>query len=361
MKKSLLALAVFSAFAASAHAQSSITIYGSIDAGVRYRTNVNAAGDNQLSMASGTSNSNRIGFKGVEDLGGGMNAHFALEGGFSSKTGAGSTIPGTLFERTASVGIGGNWGSLDFGNQYSGAFWTIFGYDPFSYRYPTIIPLSTAAAGTQVNPLVTSSVGGTRFLNDIQYKGKFGPVTAYVDYALGEQAGSTGNGSGQGVALSYAGGPITVGGAYTRRKPNVGTAAAPAFRDNDQWTIGASYTQAPFRIATGYISEEQDVALGEARTRNAWLGGSFNFTPAFSVTAAYYHTRQSGLAGLDARRKLFIVGGSYSLSKRTNLYANWDNTRYEGRSTFTGTGAAFAQPAGQTKQNGITIGVNHLF
>mgnify|MGYP005805723351 CR=1 FL=1 len=89
MKKSLLALAVLGAFAGAAQAQSAVTIYGSFDGGVRNLTNVNAAGDNRLTMGSnGTYNSNRIGFKGVEDLGGGLNAHFVLETGFNTGTGA---------------------------------------------------------------------------------------------------------------------------------------------------------------------------------------------------------------------------------------------------------------------------------
>ena len=69
MKKSLLALAVLGAFASAAQAQSAVTIYGSFDGGVRYKTNVNAAGDNLTTVGStGTYNSNRIGFRGVEDL-----------------------------------------------------------------------------------------------------------------------------------------------------------------------------------------------------------------------------------------------------------------------------------------------------
>src|SRR5436309_552652 len=80
MKKSLLALAVLGAFAGVAQAQTSVTIYGSFDGGVRYQNHQDAAGHSRLTMGStGTYNSNRLGFKGVEDLGGGLNAHFTLE------------------------------------------------------------------------------------------------------------------------------------------------------------------------------------------------------------------------------------------------------------------------------------------
>ncbi len=363
MKKSLLALAVLGAFAGVAQAQSSVTIYGSIDSGVRYKNNVNAAGDSLWALNSGLYNSNRLGFKGVEDLGGGMNAHFNLEAGFSGKTG-GQTTAGYLFDRAAFVGLGGTWGSLDLGYQYSVAFKTIGMYEPFNYRFPTIIPLAGAAAGNQgalgTQPYALSSVAGsTRFNNDISYTGKFGGVSVMAEYALGEQSGNTSNGAAQAVGLGYTGGPFSVGAAYTRRKPNLGTAALPNFRDNDQWTVGGAFATGPFRVATGYIDEKQNLTAGNSKTRNAWLGGSFNFTPAAALTAAYYETRLSS-TGFDSRRKLFIVGATYALSKRTNFYADVDTARFSG-GTYAGNGAVYAQPAGQNRQTGVSVGVSHLF
>src|SRR4026207_2440313 len=92
MKKSLLALAVLGAFAGVAQAQTSVTIYGSFDAGVRTAQDQNANGNSRTTRSStGTYNSNRLGFKGVEDLGGGLNAHFPLKSAFNSGTGAADT------------------------------------------------------------------------------------------------------------------------------------------------------------------------------------------------------------------------------------------------------------------------------
>ncbi|MDB5763564.1 MAG: hypothetical protein JWQ21_2559 [Herminiimonas sp.] len=365
MKKSLLALAVLGAFASAAQAQSSVTIYGSIDGGIRNKTNVNAAGDSQLLAGSGTYSSNRLGFKGVEDLGGGLNAHFTLEGGYSSKTGA-LSLTNTLFDRGASVGVGGPWGSVDLGLQYSVAFKVIAAYDPFNYKYPTIIPVSTAAAGNQVNLGVTGAIGGSRFNNDIQYTGTFGPITARAEYALGEQAGSTSNAAAQAVGASYTGGPFSVGLAYTQRKPAVVTATN--FQDNKQWTIGGAYTGGPFNVAIGYIDEKQDFGgvTGQGKIRNAWLGGSYNFTPAMALTAGYYQTKTTAPGVTDTKRRLFIVGGTYALSKRTNFYVDVDNTRFDGGFGTLGgvqaVGVAYAQPAvNQDRQTGISVGIHHLF
>ena len=86
MKKSLLALAVLGVFAGAAQAQSSVTVYGSFDGGLRHTNS--AAGSAWTVSSNGTYLSNRIGFKGVEDLGGGLNAHFTLETGFNTGNGA---------------------------------------------------------------------------------------------------------------------------------------------------------------------------------------------------------------------------------------------------------------------------------
>lgn len=389
MKKSLLALAVMGAFAGAAQAQSSVTVYGSIDAGVRYTNNRNAAGDSRIELGSGVFNSNRLGFKGVEDLGGGMNARFNLELGFDSTTGAqggaangiggnpavfGAAAPGTatnqLFDRAATVGIGGAWGGVDLGNQYSVAFKTIGGYDPFGYKFIGVIPLAGAAAGNQ-GTTVSSSIGNTRFANDIQYTGSFGPVTVRAEYALGETVGNTSGNAATAVGATYAAGPFSVGGAYTKRKPNLAASTAAAnFQDNDQWTLGGAFVMGPARVAAGYINEEQDIAAGfpKLESKHAWIGGSYNFTPAMALTAGYYQTKLD-LGAADSKRKLFIVGGTYNLSKRTNLYVNVDRAKFDGNTGFgtsTGVfagavGAAFIQPSGQTSQTGISVGINHLF
>jgi len=340
MKKSLLALAVLGAFAGAASAQTSITIYGSFDGGVRNLTNATAAGS-RLSMGSnGTFNSNRIGFKGVEDLGGGLNAHFTLETGFNTGTGALDNANNQLFNRTAAVGIGGAWGSLDLGRQYSVNFKTIGLYDPFQYKYTGIIPLATQGGLTRLN-------------NDIQYTGRFGGVGVMAEYALGEVAGSTGDNSTYAIGANFTGGGFTVAGAYTggKRAPVAGLPADQSLRN---FTIGGAYAAGPFRVAVGYADQKQDITAGvEQRTKDWWLGGTYNITPAAALTAAYYETR--GLAATnpvavnnDGKRKLFIIGATYALSKRTNFYADIDNARYDN---------AINSPT----QTGVSVGINHLF
>ncbi|GIZ52887.1 porin [Noviherbaspirillum aridicola] len=379
MKKSLLALAVLGAFAGAAQSQTAITIYGVADAGVRHLNNANAAGDSNTTLNSGVNTATRLGFRGVEDLGGGLNARFNLEMGYDISTGTGTSSiispSGSLFDRTATVGLGGAWGSLDLGLQYSVAFKTIGAIDPMNYQYTGIIPLAGLAAGNQVSA-VTPSRGGTRFLNDIQYTGNFGPLTVRAEYALGEVAGSRRDGSAQAVGATFVAAPFTVAGAYTRRSPNIATApAAAVYDDNNQWVIGAAFDAGVFRLAGGYLDEEQDRgALPEAELKTAWFGGRYSLTPAAALSAGYYHTKVETGAG-DAKRKLFIVSGTYALSKRTTLYAAIDHNRYDGDFTFTSANTAgfaaaaptFNQPAStapaasQDKITGFSVGISHTF
>lgn len=365
MKQKFMAAAAMGILAGAAQAQSSVTIYGSVDGGIRYLTNTNAAGDDVIVMsngitASGTSLSNRLGFKGIEDLGGGMNAHYVLESGFVLGRGAFTGAAGsqTLFSRQSFVGLGGTWGSVDFGRQYSVALKQLGSYDPFMYKFPTIVPLAFAASADP-------SSGG-RFNNDIQYTGTFGPITARAEYVLGEVSGGTSNNASKAVGLHYQSGAISAGGAFTRRKPLVGA----VYENNDQWLVGGAYTVGPFRVATGYIDEQQDVGAGEAKIRNAWFGGSYNITSAVKLTGGFYRTKNTSVSGTDGKRDLFIASATYALSQRTELYLEVDRARFTSGFSNQYTASPIGLPGGNAagvganghlSQNGISIGMTHTF
>jgi len=342
MKKTLLALAVLGAFAGAAQAQSAVTIYGSFDGGIRNLTNVDAAGNNKLTMGSnGTYNSNRLGFKGVEDLGGGLNAHFNLESGFNTGTGTLDNATSTLFNRTASVGLGGAWGNLDFGRQYTVAFRTVAVFDPFRYQYPGLAYAVPATAGVRYN-------------NDIAYYGSFGPVTVRAEYALGEVAGDNSKGSNAAVGAIYSDGKLSAGASYTKRKDAVTDLST------DHYTIGGGYQFGPARITAGYVEQKADNVgvLADSKTRWAWGGINYAITPVVELTYAYYQTKQDGgvtptfLAG---KKDLNMLAVTYDLSKRTRLYAGLDYTKLHDGLRVTGAAGT------QDKQTGLSLGVNHWF
>ncbi|CAN7595245.1 porin [Pseudoduganella sp. LjRoot289] len=333
MKKSMMLLVLLGALG-HAFAQSALTMYGTIDGGLRYVTNADAAGNGKLTMTSnGTSMSNRLGFRGVEDLGDGYNAHFALETGFINGTGA-LDVPNTLFNRTAIVGIGGAFGNIDVGRQYTVAFRTIAVYEPFSFRFP----LSTYAVAASA---------GFRFNNDIQYSGTVGPVTVRAEYAPGEQAGSVNNGTAKAVGASYSLGSLAFGGAYTRRTLPV----AGAYRENSHATLGAAYKGDALRVAAGYADEKQETGALDTRSKYSWLGGEYSISPFVKVGSAYYWNKTES-AGGAGKRDTLILTSYYTLSKRTSLYGEIDRTNFDGK---------LAISAAQTHQTGVSIGLNHLF
>lgn len=327
----LAAMTVMAALAGAAQAQSGVTIYGSIDGGLRNQTNVNAAGDSKLSVGSnGQYYPNRLGFIGSEDLGDGLKVHFKLESGFNTGTGALDNAGGRLFNRSSWVGVSGRWGQINFGHQYTISFFTANDYDPFNYKYAYIIPVSAATAGG-------------RYDNSIQYTGSFGAYKVRAEYAPGEKPGNAGTNTAKAVGLAYAQGALNWGGAYSSRD-------VEGF-DDRHYTVGAAYKFGAARVAAGYMDDKLATASGaDSTTKNAWGGVSVDVAPQTVVSAAYYQTKTS-VARIAGARKLYMVGAVYYLSKRTNLYADIDHAKLSGRSRI----------GSQTSQTGVSIGIDHLF
>src|SRR5689334_23758725 len=135
MKKSLLALAVLGAFAGAASAQSSVTLFGIVDVNVGQVKNETPTTSTKITrMSTDGINSSRLGFRGVEDLGGGMKAGFWLEAGLAPDTGAqgGSNgISTVTFNRRSTVSLMGNFGEVRLGRDYDPSFWNLTVFDPF--------------------------------------------------------------------------------------------------------------------------------------------------------------------------------------------------------------------------------------
>ena len=335
MKKTLLACLVLGAFSGAASAQSSIRIYGTVDGGLRNLSNVNAAGDSKLSVNSnGTYQSNRLGFEGKEDLGNGMNAHFNLESRF--QLGTGQQV-GVLFNGASYVGLGGAWGSVDVGRQFTIAFKTIVAYDPFRFKYTGIAPTISATMGVDDD-------------NAVQYTGTFGNVTTRVLWAAGEQAApTTSNGAKQGAALSYLFGPANVGAAYTQKKTTAGL-------ETRHYTFGGGYQFGALRVVAGYANQKDQAVVGaDTVNKYTWVGLQYKATPEIEVITAYYDVKktQAPATGIlaDGKKNLAMLGATYHFSKRTNLYAEIDRSKLRGNAIL----------LTQTQQTGVSAGINHVF
>lgn len=263
-----------------------------------------------------------------------MNAHFVLESGFNNGTGALDNTGNVLFARSASVGIGGAWGSLDAGRQYTVAFKVMGGYENFRFQFPALTQSVFMTAGFRNN-------------NDIQYTRAIGGLTFRAEYAAGEQPGSASNGSTEALGLSYANGPVYVGGAYTRKKNLVGA----TFRDYSHYTLGGAYTVGGWRANLGYADERQETAGPDTTNKHRLAGLSYRFAPTFALSSGYYETRNR-TAGVNGKRRMLMLSALYTLSKRTDLYLESDRALFKG---------SLLPSTAQSGQTGVSMGLNHWF
>ncbi|HZS80173.1 MAG TPA: porin, partial [Herbaspirillum sp.] len=197
----MLSAAVLGAANLCAHAQSNVTIYGIVDTAVRYSTHDNAAGDSKLQLIGGPLSGSQIGFKGKEDLGGGLSALFSLENGFTTDNGA--LVDSTrLFNREALVGLQGNFGKVTLGRQYALIHNMTASYDV--YAMSNLKPIGWQGGNYTM---------GTRLDNSIRYAGTWSGVTATVGYSAGEVTGDIHRKESKGLSIAYDNGPLHVGGA----------------------------------------------------------------------------------------------------------------------------------------------------
>jgi len=210
MKKSLLALAALTAFAGAASAQSSVTLFGIVDAGF---ARLSAGGKSITGVTNSGINSSRLGVRGVEDLGGGLQAGFWLEGQLYNDVGQGAnTTTGLNFQRRSTVSLmGTSFGEIRIGRDYTPTFWNTTVYDPFG----------TNGVGQALTPGMASSYGnGTnavRANNSVSYflPGNLGGFQGQFQYAFGENvSGGVKTNNYYGFRLGYAGGPVSAHVAY---------------------------------------------------------------------------------------------------------------------------------------------------
>jgi predicted porin len=179
MKKSLLALAALTAFAGAASAQSSVTLFGIVDAAYAH---VSAGGKSASGITNSGLNSSRLGFRGVEDLGGGMRAIFWIEGALSNDDG---NAAGQTWQRRSTVALAGGFGEIRLGRDYTPSFWNTTVYDPFGTNGigQALTPGMIGAASATAN-----GSAAVRSNNTIGYfLPAMGGITGQFQIGFGEQ------------------------------------------------------------------------------------------------------------------------------------------------------------------------------
>lgn len=283
MKKSLLALAVLGAFAGAASAQSSVTIYGKLDL---------AAGKNIGSADKGLIDNagSRLGFKGVEDLGGGLAATFGMEHRFNPQDG--NQANARFWNGYSKVGLKGAFGELEIGRDYTVNFLMLQNQiDPFG---------GDTVAGLRNAGMLVGSVGKIRFQSQAEYHFSANGFNLGLQGAGGNENG--GPDKAYSFAANYAAGPLFVGFGYEN----------PANANDKVWEIGGRYNFGFATLSAGYSSGTNAVG----KDLKGALIGALVPIGAGDLKLGYAKTNQ------DLASK-FGIGYHYNLSKRTKLFADY--------------------------------------
>ena len=360
MKKSLIVLAALGAFAGVASAQSSVTLFGVVDLSVNSMKN----GSTTIkSMNSDQLNSNRLGFRGTEDLGGGMSASFWLEGGMANDTGSPS---GFNFQRRSTVSLSGSFGEIRLGRDYTNTFSQVATFDAYGANgfgnfaniyasgqrsTDTTPAVKGASLGAALGSGATTAV---RANNMIGYftPGNLGGLYASFQVAANEgPATAAAANKYMGARLGYAAGPVNVSAAMS----NTSTAFSDKYK---VLNFGGSYNLGVAKIlaqwdqrkfgALKYTSYQlsTSVPLGQGEFRASYARGN--------AQGGTTNANDATLFGLE-----YI----HNLSKRTALYTQYGRLSNKGASNLSlgGTTSNADILAGGFSSTAYGLGVRHSF
>ncbi|CAN7742120.1 MULTISPECIES: porin [unclassified Caballeronia] len=392
MKTKLAVGAVMTLSLSSAYAQSSVTLFGVVDAGIAFTSN--AAGAHQYAEVSGANGANRWGLTGSEDLGGGLKAIFTVEDGFLINSGKMGTN-GTEFGRQAFVGLSNPYGTLTLGRQYSatymavgplsaGGYWAAIGagygthpgdvdnLDSSNRIANAIKYQSPMYRGLQVTTLYSlGGVSGDFTRNeiiDVATTYTNGSVTLAAGYLLAKDPnfsfwGNKANDSTTGVNIVS---PVNSGYASAGSQQIIGAGGNYVFGSA---TVGLLYTNTQFKnlgsVEVAGLNAAEKHYTGSAIFNTGEVNFRYQLSPALLLGAAYTYMKNSGAGDLgSAHYQQADVGAIYSLSRSTSLYAFGIYQRAAGTDS---TGAAAvaaitaATPSSNNHQIVATVGMTHTF
>jgi predicted porin len=335
MKKSLLALAVLGSFVSAASAQSSVTLWGIVDVSAKVVKNDGVG--SLKSLATNGINSSRLGFRGTEDLGGGLKAGFWLEGAIFPDDGTGKAGGGLQFDRRSTVSLMGGFGELRLGRDYTPTFWNTTIFDPFG----------------------TNGVGSS--LQMTHYAGQSDYVRASnsIGYFLPKMGGLYGQlmaSAGEGVIGHYVGGRV----GFASGPFNVAVAAGQTDginggEDFKVWNIAGSWDFGMAKLMAQYNNEKLD----PNKENRILLGVSVPMGQG-TLNASYIRTDEDAQVGDGRDASQLALGYVYSLSKRTAVYGTVARLDNKDGATFSiGGGNAGIDAGGNS--TGFELGLRHSF
>jgi len=388
MKKSLLALAVIGAFAGVAQAQSSVTVYGTLDASMgRVDTGATTTNGITTKLVGGALTSDRLGFRGTEDLGGGKTAHFQIETGLapfsnnSGEIGAGSgtantqDTPGSLIttRRPTFIGLADKaLGRIDAGSMYSlGFLFTGYGDVSGNNTLGTNLSQATVVSSVADTTDTATTIGGTTSAfklnsNAVQYTSPtIAGVTARL-YNVTNSAAANGAGKVTAADLQYVLGKFNAGAVYEVKTV---TSNSPASK-HTSIGVGAGYNFGVVNTRATYQKGTLDIDTAGVKSPSAVVTVT-KFTATAPVTQAIdifggyvilsennQGTMYSNSTSVAGKATLMNIGMQYKFSKRTNVYAYYtslDNDASSKFGTTTKVGTANLDPST------FAIGMRHSF
>ena len=336
----------------TALAQSNVTIFGTTDLALTRAT----SGDTSITgLKDGGNTASRIGFRGTEDLGGGLDVHFLLEAGYDPRSGAGTLPgPGLAFSRQSFVGFSGPWGQLDAGRMYTPMFYTLFRADPFGVN-ALFSPINLVTA-TDAQPGLTPFAA--RSSNMLRYRTPANSAfIADIAYAPSKsEAASRRSGEFKGATFGWSSKPWYV--AYGVQRVRSGSATAPVADPavSTYQVLSASYQ---FPQLTLYAHAMRNASSLPA-TRSAKLfsvGASYPVTPFSNLILEVV---QRKVDGSDRAQLAWTLGYDHQLSKRTALYGRWLGLNNSGGASASLAGVAVLPNSGDSVRV-LAAGIRHNF
>ena len=365
MKKSLLALALMGAFSSAAFAQSSVTIYGTLDAGITRTTHTS-----NTAIQEAKRDNNKLGFRGVEDLGSGLKALFHLEIRFEPDTGTIEGVSRPLFQGQSRVGLQGGFGTVRLGRALTALQETTIAYEPWSGMpnqagFQTDLMVAgyrTALAGSGSDPLGVAGNSGNRFANAVWYNTPvWNGFQLNLNWAAKENNGLATALIGRGTAAApqypvgslASANPYSVSATYTDTGSNLPRYSVYVGAERNAvevkwWSVGAFYRPMPdLKLMASYGKQDLGHIVAVNDTIDAWvLGANYNLGPG-KILFGYGQKKPDG----QLKTKQVSVGYEYNLSARTYLYIDLSQKKIPLTVTSTDT----------SNQNHYALGIHHNF
>ncbi len=310
--RSLCLLAAGWAVCGGVWAQSSVTLYGSADA---FLGNVRVGSSSRTTMLDGGNAASRIGFRGVEDLGGGMKAGFVLESGLFLQNGQGTIPgPGMNWARQSFLYVDGPWGKLEMGRMYTPMFFTLLKSDPFNMN-AVFSPLNSVA---MTDAQLGLRAFAARASNQFRYNLPSSlPISGSVAYGPGDTTEKTVKRSAfMGGNLGWTSGGLTLGYAFQQQNDGAEAPITTRLAKSRTHLLSATYQTSKFKVS-GNVARNASNLDGVPAAKLFSLGASYSFTPASTVMAEVLHRRVDHSA---RKQNVLALGYDHNLSKRTALY-----------------------------------------